>query len=127
MWTWPSIMDRATRSRLRRTQRFADCGAELRPPRTTGGVLPRSVGQRRVRDYRPLPPHATEDKTRMAQNVATKDLHELAGLARILRAFPIQRMNLHYDKEADVLYVKFADSEPIYQSKLTKDDFLIEY
>ena len=36
-------------------------------------------------------------------------------------------MNLHYDAEADVLYVKFADSEPIYQSKLTKDDFLIEY
>ena len=45
----------------------------------------------------------------------------------ILRALPSQRMNLHYDAEADVLYVKFVDSEPIYQSKLTKDDFLIEY
>ncbi len=63
----------------------------------------------------------------MAEKLATKDLQELAGLGRILRAFPIHRMNVRYDAEADVLYVKFADSAPIHQSKLTKDDFLIEY
>jgi uncharacterized protein YuzE len=63
----------------------------------------------------------------MAQKLATKDLHELAGLARILRRFPTRRMNVRYDSEADVLYVKFADSPPIHQSSLTKDDFLIEY
>lgn len=63
----------------------------------------------------------------MAESLATKDLRELAGLARILRTFPIRRMNLRYDAEADVLYVKFADSAPLHQSKLTKDDFLIEY
>jgi uncharacterized protein YuzE len=48
-------------------------------------------------------------------------------LARVLRAFPFHRMNLRYDAEAEVLYVKFADSQPIHQSKFTKDDFLIEY
>jgi uncharacterized protein YuzE len=63
----------------------------------------------------------------MAEKLATKDLNKLAGLARILRKFPIRAMNVRYDAEADVLYVKFADSEPIHQSKLTKDDFLIEY
>ena len=63
----------------------------------------------------------------MAQNVAAKDLHELARLCPILTGFPIRRMNLRYDSEADVLYVKFADSAPIHQSELTDDDFLIEY
>jgi uncharacterized protein YuzE len=63
----------------------------------------------------------------MAQRVATKDIHELAGLARILRRFPPHRMHVRYDEEADVLYVKFADSKPISQSKLTKDDYLVEY
>ena len=63
----------------------------------------------------------------MAQTVATKDLHDLANMARILKGFPIHRMNLRYDAEADVLYVKFADSAPIHQSELTDDDFLIEY
>ena len=63
----------------------------------------------------------------MAGKLATKDVHELAGLVRILRRFPNRRMNLRYDAEADVLYVKFADSPPIHQSSLTKDDFLIEY
>lgn len=36
-------------------------------------------------------------------------------------------MNLRYDAEADVLYVKFADTAPIHQSELTDDDILIEY
>ena len=63
----------------------------------------------------------------MAQTVATKDLHELAGLARILRRFPPHSMQVRYDEAADVLYVKFADTKPIYQSKLTKDHYLIEY
>ena len=63
----------------------------------------------------------------MVQTVATKDLHELASLGPILKDFPIRCMNLRYDAEADVLYVKFADAEPIYQSELTEDDFLIEY
>jgi uncharacterized protein YuzE len=63
----------------------------------------------------------------MAQKLPTKDLRELAGLARMLRRFPTQRMNLRYYAETDVLYVKFADSPPIHQSSLTKDDFLIEY
>ena len=53
--------------------------------------------------------------------------HELAGLARILRRFPLHRMNVRYDEEANVLYVKFADSKPIFQSKLTKNDCLVEY
>jgi len=63
----------------------------------------------------------------MAEVLATKDLHELAGLTRILRTLPNHRMDIHYDAEADVLYVKFADSKPIHKSKLTKDHFLIEY
>ncbi len=63
----------------------------------------------------------------MVQNVGTKDLQDLARLCPILRGFPIHRLNLHYDAEADVLYVKFADSDPISQSELTEDDFLIEY
>lgn len=36
-------------------------------------------------------------------------------------------MNIHYYAEADVLYVKFADSKPIHQSELTDDDILVEY
>jgi len=63
----------------------------------------------------------------MAQNVATQDLPELARLCPILRRFPIHRMNLRYDAESDVLYVKFADSAPIHQSELSDDDLLIEY
>ena len=63
----------------------------------------------------------------MAQNVAVQDLNELARLCPILRRFPIHRMNLRYDADADVLYVKFADSAPIYQSELSDDDLLIEY
>ncbi len=63
----------------------------------------------------------------MVQTVATKDLCELARLGRILKDFPIRHMNLRYEAEADVLYVKFADTEPVYQSELTEDDFLIEY
>jgi uncharacterized protein YuzE len=63
----------------------------------------------------------------MAQNVATQDLTELARLCPILKRFPIHRMNLRYDAEADVLYVKFTDSAPIYQSELSDEDFLIEY
>ena len=63
----------------------------------------------------------------MAEKVATKDLRLLARLCPILRGFPIHRMNLRYDEEADVLYVKFADTAPVHQSDLTKDDFLIEY
>ena len=63
----------------------------------------------------------------MAQKVATKDLSELARLCPILAGFPIHRMNLRYDSEADVLYVKFADSAPIYQSELTDEDILVEY
>ena len=39
----------------------------------------------------------------------------------------MERLNLRYDMEADVLYVKFADSAPIHQSELTDDDILIEY
>lgn len=63
----------------------------------------------------------------MVPNVATKDLQELARLCPILKGFPIHRLNLRYDTEADVLYVKFADSAPIHQSELTEDGFLIEY
>jgi len=63
----------------------------------------------------------------MAQNVATQDLTELARLCPILKRFPIHRMNLRYDAEADVLYVKFGDSAPIYQSELSDDGFLIEH
>jgi len=63
----------------------------------------------------------------MAQKVATKSLMQLARLCPILKDFPIHRMNLRYDEEADVLYVKFADTKPIYTSSLTKDDMLIEY
>lgn len=63
----------------------------------------------------------------MAQKLATKDLLQLARLCPVLKKFPIHRMNLRYDDEADVLYVKFADTEPIRQSDLTKDDILVEY
>lgn len=63
----------------------------------------------------------------MAQKVATKDLRQLTQLCSILKGFPIHRMDLHYDEEADVLYVKFANTKPIHKSDLTKDDFLIEY
>ncbi len=63
----------------------------------------------------------------MAQKVATKELHELAGLARILRRFPPHSMRVRYDAAADVLYIKFTESKPIYQSKLTRDHYLIEY
>lgn len=63
----------------------------------------------------------------MATKVATKDLLQLARLCPILKEFPIHRMNLRYDEEADVLYVKFADTKPIHKSDLTKDDILIEY
>jgi len=63
----------------------------------------------------------------MAQKVATKKLLQLARLCPILKGFPIHRMSLRYDEEADVLYVKFADTKPIYKSDLTKDDMLVEY
>jgi uncharacterized protein YuzE len=63
----------------------------------------------------------------MAQRVAIKEIQELAGLARILRRFSPHCLQARYDEEADVLYVKFAPSKPIHQSKLTKDDYLIEY
>jgi uncharacterized protein YuzE len=63
----------------------------------------------------------------MAQKVATKDLRQLARLCPILKDFPIHRMHVRYDEEADVLYVKFADTQPIYKSDLTKDDILVEY
>lgn len=63
----------------------------------------------------------------MAQRVASKELHKLAGLAGVLRRFPPHCMQVRYDEAADVLYVKFADSKPIYQSKLTKNHDLIEY
>ena len=63
----------------------------------------------------------------MAQKVANKDLIKLARLCPILKGFPFHRMILRYDEEADVLYVKFEDTKPIYKSDLTKDDFLIEY
>ena len=53
----------------------------------------------------------------MAQRVATKELHKLAGLAAVLRRFPPHSMQVRYDEAADVLYVKFADTKPIYQSK----------
>jgi uncharacterized protein YuzE len=63
----------------------------------------------------------------MAQKVVTKDLILLARLCPVLKKLPVQRMNLRYDEEADVLYVKFADTKPIHSSKLTRDDILIEY
>ena len=63
----------------------------------------------------------------MAQKVATKDLRQLARLCPILKGFPIHRMNLRYDEEADVLYVKFAKTKPIHTSDLTRDDILVEY
>lgn len=63
----------------------------------------------------------------MAQTVAVDDLNQLARLCPILKGFPVHRVNLRYDAEADVLYVKFADTDPIHQSELTEDDFLIEY
>ena len=63
----------------------------------------------------------------MAEKLATKDLAQLARLCPILKKFPIHRMNLRYDEEADVLYVKFADAKPIRTSDLSKDDILIEY
>ena len=55
------------------------------------------------------------------------DLRQLARLCPILKGFPIHRMNLRYDEEADVLYVKFAKTKAIRKSDLTKDDILIEY
>lgn len=63
----------------------------------------------------------------MTLTVTPKDVHELAGLGRIVKAFPIHRLSLHYDAEADVLYVKFAAVAPSYQSELTDEHFLIEY
>lgn len=36
-------------------------------------------------------------------------------------------MKLRYDREADVLYIKFARTKPINQSELTDADVLIEY
>ncbi len=63
----------------------------------------------------------------MAQKIAAKDLRKLARLCPILAGFPIANLHLRYDAEADVLYVKFADSRPVYQSELTDDDILVEY
>lgn len=63
----------------------------------------------------------------MAQTATTKHLRKLASLCPILKGFPIHRLSLRYDEEADVLYVRFAETQPIRKSELTKDDFLLEY
>jgi len=56
-----------------------------------------------------------------------KDLLQLAALCPVLKRLPVRRMSLRYDGEADVLYVKFANTKPIRSSDLTTDDFLLEY
>jgi uncharacterized protein YuzE len=63
----------------------------------------------------------------MAATLAADDIQRLTGLCSILRGLPVRRLNLRYDEEADVLYVKFTDAAGIHDSELTKDDILIEY
>ena len=63
----------------------------------------------------------------MATKIATRKVQELTRLCSILKSFPVRQMNLRYDDAADVLYVKFADTAPIKNSELTRDDILIEY
>ena len=63
----------------------------------------------------------------MVQKVGLRRIQELARLCPILKKFPIHEMNLRYDAEADVLYVRFAETKSIHHSRLTKDDILVEY
>ena len=63
----------------------------------------------------------------MAQAVEMKSIESLKPLCRIIPRLPVGKLYVDYDKEADVLYLKFEEPANIYQSRLTDDDILMEY